>query len=190
METKSPPAPRIANQSSQLLAERDTDFPVSCELKKFLSSKGDVSLSQLLPLGVSGREPELGLPIKQKPLCHLPLGQVEEAEAGGLAQVHLTSWIRVMRRALGDKKLRVVDLAWKSCKASLLPAILAEVWGHVGNIAVSSKGGWVGGEPWGSAGFRRGELESRAVRQPFHHIPAEPRPSEHARAAGICLFPG
>lgn len=84
MENKSSSAPRIANRSSQLLSETDTDFPVSCELKQFLSSKGEVPLSQLLPLGVSWTEPPLGLPIKQKPLPP-PSGVVEEAEAAGLA---------------------------------------------------------------------------------------------------------
>lgn len=53
-----------------------------------------------------------------------------------------------------------------------------------------SKGSWVGGELWGSAGFRRGELKSRAVRKAFRHVPAEPRPSEPSRTAGICPFPG
>lgn len=35
-----------------------------------------------------------------------------------------------------------------------------------------------------------GEEESRAVRQSFHHVPAEPPPGERANAAGICPFPG
>lgn len=35
-----------------------------------------------------------------------------------------------------------------------------------------------------------GEEESRAVRQSFRHVPAEPPPGERADSAGICPFSG
>lgn len=88
-------------------------FPVNSG--KFFSSQRDVALAQVLPGWLLEEYLSWGCPLDRS-LCTTPLAQpppgpqapwqVQEAQAAGLAQAHMNSQVRAMRRALGAQEAK------------------------------------------------------------------------------------